>query len=212
VVEDDATNPARAVTATQKLISINHVQAIVGGTWDFLLEASAPLAARAGIPYFSMTNPVEVLSPRLLELPLLFTNALSLKKTGAALGTFLDAMKPKSVGIFAPEFPFTQKHADLVEKLCQERAIAVAIRPHFSYDDFYSSVRALGAKAARGNLDLVFVFTSAEGLEPFLASYRSQGGQGKFVTAQHLDNALATTSRGDRDIRVADHGASTRRQ
>ena len=47
VYEDDGTDGKRAVTATTKLIEIDKVDAIIGGTWDYSLEPMAPIADSA---------------------------------------------------------------------------------------------------------------------------------------------------------------------
>ena len=43
IYEDDQTSPVQTVTSTTKLITIDKVEAIIGGTWDFLINAAAPV-------------------------------------------------------------------------------------------------------------------------------------------------------------------------
>jgi branched-chain amino acid transport system substrate-binding protein len=45
-VEDDQTQPAKVVSGLNKLIQVNRVQAVIGGTWDFLAEAAFPVAIK----------------------------------------------------------------------------------------------------------------------------------------------------------------------
>mgnify|MGYP005700136941 FL=1 len=46
IVEDDASKPAQVHTAFNKLVSIDQVQGVIGGTWDFLAEAANPLSLK----------------------------------------------------------------------------------------------------------------------------------------------------------------------
>ncbi len=43
IYEDDGTNPAQTVNAITKLITVDKVETIIGGTWDFLINAAAPV-------------------------------------------------------------------------------------------------------------------------------------------------------------------------
>lgn len=42
IYEDDATDPAKSLTATKKLIEVDEAQIIIGGVWDFLANAIIP--------------------------------------------------------------------------------------------------------------------------------------------------------------------------
>jgi len=46
VIEDDHTDPKQTVSAVQKLIVVDHVNALIGGTWDFLANAAIPVIDR----------------------------------------------------------------------------------------------------------------------------------------------------------------------
>lgn len=56
VYEDDGTDPVKAVTAFNKLVSVDEVSAIVGGTWDFNYNSIAPLAESSKIVLFTWEN------------------------------------------------------------------------------------------------------------------------------------------------------------
>ncbi len=47
IYEDDGTDGKRAVTALTKLMEIDKIDAIIGGTWDYSLEPMAPIADAA---------------------------------------------------------------------------------------------------------------------------------------------------------------------
>lgn len=43
IIEDDGTDASKSVSAVQKLINIDKVDALIGGTWDFLANAVVPV-------------------------------------------------------------------------------------------------------------------------------------------------------------------------
>lgn len=43
IVEDDGTDATKSVTATQKLITVDHADMLIGGVWDFLANAVVPV-------------------------------------------------------------------------------------------------------------------------------------------------------------------------
>lgn len=193
-VEDDASTPAKSVSAFRKLHDFNHVEIVLGGTWDFLAEALVPLITSAKIPFITMTNPIEILSKEAQASAYVFTNALSLQATEVAMKKFLDEQKPRSVAILTPSFPFTTAHAALAEKLSQDRGIKVAFSKTFSYDDYFQTIKVLATKVVRSKADLVFIFVSSQALDPFITTLKQQGGSPTILTSQHLDAAFAMTS------------------
>lgn len=55
-IEDDKTTPAGALSAYQKLIGVNKVEAIIGGLFDFTAQPIFPLAARDKVTFISPIN------------------------------------------------------------------------------------------------------------------------------------------------------------
>lgn len=55
-IEDDQTNPQTAVSAYNKLTSINNVDAVVGGLFDFTAQPIFPLAERDKVVFISPIN------------------------------------------------------------------------------------------------------------------------------------------------------------
>ncbi len=54
--EDDKTDPKSAVSAYKKLTSVDKVQAVVGGLWDFIAEPLFPLAKQNQLTFISPSN------------------------------------------------------------------------------------------------------------------------------------------------------------
>jgi branched-chain amino acid transport system substrate-binding protein len=44
ILEDDSTDPKKAVSSFNKLVSVDKVAAVIGGAWDFLANATIPVA------------------------------------------------------------------------------------------------------------------------------------------------------------------------
>ena len=56
IIEDDKTDGKQAVGAFQKLTSIDHVQGIIGGVFDFTAQPIIPLALNSKLPFISGSN------------------------------------------------------------------------------------------------------------------------------------------------------------
>ncbi len=56
VIEDDHTDPKQGVSAFNKLVSVNHVQGIIGGVFDFTAQPLIPLALTNKIAFISPSN------------------------------------------------------------------------------------------------------------------------------------------------------------
>ena len=55
-IEDDHTDPKQAVSAYDKLTSLDHVQGVIGGAWDFLAQPLIPLALQNKLAFISPSN------------------------------------------------------------------------------------------------------------------------------------------------------------
>ncbi len=56
-VEDDATDPKQAVSGFQKLTSVDHVDGVIGGLFDFVAQPLFPLAQSSQAPLVTPTQP-----------------------------------------------------------------------------------------------------------------------------------------------------------
>lgn len=56
VYEDDATNPTKAVSAWSKVVNVDGVVGVIGGTWDFNYNAIAPLAEQDSLVLITPQN------------------------------------------------------------------------------------------------------------------------------------------------------------
>lgn len=56
VVDDDHTDPKQGVSAYNKLVSVDHVQGVIGGVFDFTAQPLIPLAENNKLPFISPSN------------------------------------------------------------------------------------------------------------------------------------------------------------
>ena len=61
VLEDDGTEPKKAVTAFQKVTGVEHVPVVIGAAWDILANAVMPLVDSKKIPTITASAPPDSL-------------------------------------------------------------------------------------------------------------------------------------------------------
>ena len=195
-VEDDQTIPARVPGILRKLAAIDRVQAVIGGTWDFLSEAAHPVAKQLKIPFVTPSNPAEIIDAAAGDNPYVFTNGLSLQATERAMRGFLKKYKPAAASIIVPNVPFGVMHGDMLEKLAAELGIRILSRENFEYAGYQETLRALALKLSRGGKpELVFCLSDYSAIDVFAAQLERQHFFPLLLTTQHLDQALALSGR-----------------
>lgn len=204
LVEDDATTPIKAVTAFHSLAGTSKVQAVIGGTWDFLGQAIYPFAAKYSVPVLTPTNPVEILpaeivSPKDGKSNLVWTNGLSLNAEQRAITEFVDRVKVKRAALLYPTVPFGESHADLFKAVANNSDIEIVYENRFAHDGAYLEGIRLGAlKIREFNPDLVFCVTDYAGLDLMMIEFERAGITPMVLTTQHLDEALALSGKPQR--------------
>lgn len=189
ISEDDATNPAKVATAFSKLATLDRVQAIIGGTWDYLAEAAYPLAARYRIPFLTPSNPVEILSEAAQNNQWVMANGLSLTAEEEAIRSFLVFKKPKTLALVYANLPYGIAHAELLEKLTRELAIDLRWRYDFPVDAVDDSMRLAALRVQENPVDFVFIETDYNGLDLFTRELERLRLNPDILTTQHLDEA-----------------------
>lgn len=168
VIEDDATVPAKAVAAFNKLITLDRVQGIVGGTWDFLAETIYPLAEKAKIPFVTPTNPIEVISERARENKWIFTNGLSLSSAVRAADEYLAKSNVRSAALVVVNVPYGIEHALLLREALEGRGVKVNFEDRITYEGFREEIRASALKVWQTRPEVVFLVLNYAGVDTFL--------------------------------------------
>lgn len=190
VVENDSTQSAKAVTSFQKLARIDHVQGVVGGTWDFLAEAVAPLSKSFRIPFVTPSNPKEVLSDSAKANPYVFSNGITLQAERIALRKFLLERPVTSIGIVSVSVPFAEAHNEMVAAIASELKIPVIAKEVISLEEPPSTYKVAAQKLARKKPELVYVLTDYSTIDIFLAELQNLRWSPTVVTTQHLEDGF----------------------
>ena len=173
IIEDDATVPAKVASAFVKLATVNKVDGIIGGTWDFLAETAYPLAKQYQVPFITPTNPVEVLSSPAKKNPWIFTNGLSLAAERKEIRTFLRTSKVDEIGLVYINVPYGEIHADLLREIAKEEKLKIKIEAEISYQGFRDDIKLAALKFSKEKPDLVFVVLNYEGVDLLLRNFES---------------------------------------
>ena len=190
IVEDDQTNPASVATAFQKLVTIDHVSAVLGGTWDFLMETAAPLAKKYQITFITPTNPVEILSESTKENPYFFTNGLSMRATEVVVEGILDRLQVKSIVIMVPAVPYGYEHARIVQKEAEQRGIKVLLNTSYEFSGQRDVLRKFVMQVTDLKPEAVFCLTDYVALSQIAKDLQGRRLAPWLITTQHLDEAI----------------------
>ena len=198
IIEDDKTSAAGAATAFTKLVTVDRVQAVLGGTWDFLAQATYPLAKKYRVPFLTMTNAIESVQGGTQNNPWVFTSGLSLASTGDGIRKFLAKVKGTRVALLYPAVPFGALHADLFRAVAEERNLTLVVDQEYALESYLENVKVAALKIAREKPDVVFIVTDAGALDAFLAEFSRQKISPLVLTTQHLGAAFALTGNTER--------------
>lgn len=190
IVEDDGTTPVRTTTAFRRMVAMEKVSGVIGGTWDFLAEAASKVSAETKTPFVTPTNPIEIMSPEFKNNPWAMTNGLSLAATEATFQEVIDILKPRTASIFAPNSPFGTFHADMVERVLEASGTTILDREIFEYTGVEDTMRTFATRTALKKPDFVFCLASYNHLALFTRDLRRRSFFPWIVSTQHLDAAL----------------------
>jgi branched-chain amino acid transport system substrate-binding protein len=194
ITEDDGTRPAGSVSAFTKLVAQDKVRGIVGGTWDFLAEAVAPLSQRYRVPFVTPTNPVEVFSTEARGVATFFTNGLSIRATERSILDVLPSTHEIAIALVVPNAPFGALHAEIFERLAATGKVRIVSKTVVDYAGYHDTLKATAMKIAAQNADIVFCLSDGSGLNLFVGELNRRRYRGWILTTQHLDEAAKLSS------------------
>ena len=181
IIEDDHTDPKQAVSAYQKLVSIDKVDGIVGLLWDFVAQPVLPLAEKDKITVISTSNP---------RIPGTFEPGANSFAMLSDFGKIIERMTPllsasttKKIGIVRFESGFSKNIAEnmqAIAKNANKGAVQEETYNSIGNNDFKTIVTKL--KAA--NIDTVFLDMVANDPVQFLTRARQLGYTPKTVIAE----------------------------
>ncbi len=156
--EDSQTIPAKAVSAYTKLVTIDHVDAVIGELWAFLTNPLIPLSARFKVPTISPT----VMDKSISETsPYFFSLGHRYVSLEGAVREFFD-LHPKlqRVGILCWDDPWGRANLAVWKKILAERNIAIT--DELCSSDFSNDFRVEAARISKNLPDAVIVTFSLD--------------------------------------------------
>ncbi|MBX7138059.1 MAG: ABC transporter substrate-binding protein [Oligoflexia bacterium] len=188
-VEDDSTVPSKLAGAFRKLVAANKVQAIIGGTWDFLGETAYPLARQMRIPFVTPTNPDEIIPEAERNNPYIFAAGLSLAAEKEALKAVLVAERVRSLTIYYPRMSWGEFHAAMMREVAKELKLTASEVP-FPIESFPANVQADALNIVKLRSDAVFASIDYNGLDLLTRNFARLHYGPKLFTTQHLEDAF----------------------
>lgn len=190
-IEDDQTETSKVVAAFTKLVEVNGVQGMVGGTWDFLGEAAYPLAKRYKIPFVTPSNPPEVLSDAAKKSGYVFSNSMTLASMRAAVKEFLLHRGAKSIGIMYPDLPFGTQQAAVIKDIAQELKLPIVYDYEFSVAGLISdTVKLASLRIEEKKPDFTYAVLDYNYIDLLTSEFKAHSFYPSIITTQHLDTAL----------------------
>jgi len=195
IVEDDATQSSKAATAFNKLANLDHVNAVIAGTWDYLGEAVYPLALRNKIFTLTPSNQKENLSDSAKQNPFVLINGLSLEAEEKVIDPFLKSSQLKKIGIVSVQVPFATSHAALVKKIAARLGIELVGEVELSLDDQPSAFKLAAQRISRKSPDIVYVTADYNQLDLFISELENIKSAPVVLTTQHLEGAFELSNK-----------------
>lgn len=190
IVEDDSTQSARAASAFNKLVQIDHVNGIIAGTWDFLGEAVYPLALRNKIFTLTPSNQKENLSLEAKRNPFVITNGLSLLAEERVIEPFLKSAKKKTIGIVSVQVPFATSHVTMLKPILDRLDLELVAEVELSLDDQLTAFKVAAQKISRKSPDIIYLVADYNQLDIFMTELGNIKSFPIVITTQHLEGAF----------------------
>jgi branched-chain amino acid transport system substrate-binding protein len=183
ILEDDASDPAKAVAATSKLISQDKVVAIIGGTTSPSSIAMKAETIKAGIPQISMAAGIPITNP---FAPTVFRTAQSDALAVAKVIGYLESQKVKNIAILHDSNSFGQSGSDQLTKLAKPAGLTIVANE--SYETAATDVTPQLTKIKGKNPQIVVVWGTNPGPAIAARNMRELGMKQPFVGSHGIAN------------------------
>lgn len=192
LVEDDATDPKKTVTAFRKLMT-EHVDLIVGATWSFTTNSIVPLAGQNKVSLLSTTTLPESIdfSP---GAGFAYSDAIGLPAQEKAIRAFLTRIVPaKRVAVISVDNTWGEAQRRFYSELLQAAGVEIVDTVKsvsFDVNDWSAIIPRIKAKDA----DLVLLLLNKGDLDVFIRKAREQRLQTAFYASYHFYDTLKLSS------------------
>lgn len=179
IYEDDATDPKTAVSAFNKLLSVDKAQAVVGGLWDFMAQSVMPLA---------LTNRVAFITPSNFRIEggldlndQSFTLMTDFDQVLRTLTSVLKGNEVKKIAVVHFQSTFGQEVAKTITEISREIGKGEIV------DEAYGSINTNDFKTTilklkQQNVDTVFIDMVDKDTFNFLKRSKELGFNAKIIT------------------------------
>ena len=117
IYEDDTSQPPETLTAVKKLIELDNVEVIIGGTWDILANAAIPEIDQQQVVLLSPSALPDTVTQ---ESPYFFSVHSPVSINQKAVEGFIDDNSIKTVGILVVNNPWGIAHNNMFKAAIQE--------------------------------------------------------------------------------------------
>jgi len=196
-VEEDSSNPTKAAAAFTKFATINKMDAVIGGTWDILAEATYPLTKYYRIPFIVPTNPPETLSISAKSNPYVFSSSFSMSAAKDGIRSFLRLHPSNAMYLIYWGGPYGQHHAKIIKELGTEMGFRILGEMEIGAggsQEVEAALKLGAMKAVQSNSDTVFLLADQSGIESFLKELARLKSDLVVVCTHHLGAAFDAAS------------------
>lgn len=183
IYEDSKTTPNGAVSAFQKLVSVDHVDAVIGDVWSFMTNPLIPLADASQTMLVSptvMDKSVEQHSDYF------FSVAHTLESEEEAVRTFFKVNPDiKSISLLCWDDAWGNAHAEMYKRVASERGVSVL--GTVCLNDFASDYRTEMSKIKSQNPDSIMLVVAYPDIA--LRAYNTLGMKQK-VVSMYIPDAI----------------------
>lgn len=193
VVEDDESDPAKAVAAVNKLITVDKVLAIIGGTGSGNAMAIKPIATSKKIPYISVAA-----GNVITDTDFKWTFRAPAKNSLAAEAalTYIEkTLKAKSIAILYDSNAFGQDGFNLISKEAPKKNIKIVAQE--KYETAATDVTAQLTNIKASNPDVVVVWGTNPIPAKAVTTMKQLGMTQPFIGSHGIANKTFLTLAGD---------------
>lgn len=190
-MEDDQTDPNKAVSAFQSLI-LKKVDVVIGSSWDFVTNAIIPLAARSKVVLFNVS-----VMPEALDINLgggyVFANAQTIDQEAQPLITYLKLHSVKTAVIAYANNRWGESMLAAHRRVLMDAGVRVLdeIKPSAIDANEWG---ALIPRIGRQNPELMLLLLNKNDIDIFLRRAREQKFSPLFYTSNNSFDGMKQTS------------------
>jgi branched-chain amino acid transport system substrate-binding protein len=194
VSEDTNSTGVGTVDAVQKLINIDHAQAIIGPTWADSYEGGLPIAEQSKVVLLTPSAAIESIANKQQ-----YTYTLSTfwpqEPQIDALDGFMVSKNMKTLAIINDHDPFDTQLADNLQAQAETKGITNVDREQVPIDQNDFRTEILKIKALKP--DALFIeINNVAGLGPFMQQVRQLGLTARIFTSSDAQNVDAVSKFG----------------